>query len=328
MDLSFVKYTEEWEQRWDRFVLERSVNGTFLQSRRFLNYHPPGRFEDASFLVLQGSSIAAVVPGCSTTENAKRCFFSHKGSTFGGLIVAREKYNISFLEAVFPAFEDYLHSNGYECAYIKGTSDIFSEKSQELLDYYFFKQGYRSIKELSFYVDCESLDEDICVNWSSGRRRDFKYSLKNGLEFRRLLTDDELAAFYELLKANLARHGASPVHSLAELKEFRDERFPDTVDFYGVFFEEKLIAGSMLFYFGKDVLHTQYLAQDSEYSRLYTMNFLNYNLIKLAKDKGFKRFSFGISTEERGKVLNTGLAVFKEGFGTRFCNNRSYYKEF
>ena len=120
----------------------------------------------------------------------------------------------------------------------------------------------------------------------------------------------------------------APVHSLEELKEFRDSRFPEIVDFYGVFRDEELLAGSMLFYFDNKVLHTQYLAQRADAARLFVMNYLNYHLIELAKEKGFESFSFGISTEERGKVLNTGLAVFKEGFGTQFCNNRSFYKEF
>ena len=117
-----------------------------------------------------------------------------------------------------------------------------------------------------------------------------------------------------------------PVHSLTELIDFKNSRLVDVVDFYGVFYKEVMIAGAMLFYFGKEVLHTQYLAQDVSFSNLFTMNFLNYNLIKLAKDNGFNKFSFGISTENCGKTLNKGLAIFKEGFGTQFCNNRSYFK--
>ena len=83
----------------------------------------------------------------------------------------------------------------------------------------------------------------------------------------------------------------------------------------------------MLFYFEKQVLHTQYLAQNAAYAKMYPMNFLNLNLIELARKKGFARFSFGISTEERGQVLNKGLALFKEGFGCDFYSNRIFYKE-
>ena len=36
-------YTPADEAEWDRFVMHESGNGTFLQTRNFLNYHPAGR---------------------------------------------------------------------------------------------------------------------------------------------------------------------------------------------------------------------------------------------------------------------------------------------
>ena len=328
MTLSILRYSAEWEKKWDSFVLHSSANGTFLQTRRFLSYHPAERFTDASLLVLDGNNIVAVIPACEAIENGKRCFFSHRGSTFGGIVIDASRYNITTLQALFPLLEDYLRQAGYACAYFKPSSAVFCRKSPELMNYFFYQNGYREIDELSFVIDCGSLGDDITATWSSGRRRDYRYSLKNDLCFRRLNGDEELAAFYEILRENLSRHDAAPVHSLEELKEFRDSRFPEIVDLYGVFRDNELLAGSMLFYFDNKVLHTQYLAQRSDAARLFVMNYLNYHLIELAKGKGFETFSFGISTEERGRVLNTGLAVFKEGFGTQFCNNRSFYKEF
>ena len=44
-------YTPADEAEWDRFVMHESGNGTFLQTRNFLNYHPAGRFTDASLMV-------------------------------------------------------------------------------------------------------------------------------------------------------------------------------------------------------------------------------------------------------------------------------------
>lgn len=55
---------------------------------------------------------------------------------------------------------------------------------------------------------------------------------------------------------------------------------------------EKLVAGSMLFYFGRRVLHTQYLVQDADYSHLFTMNFLDHEMIALAKKKRFSVLFF------------------------------------
>lgn len=327
MNYEIVRYSDEWESKWDRFVFNKAANGTFLQTRKFLNYHPKNRFKDASLLIMQGSNIVAVIPACETNEDGRKCFFSHKGSTFGGILPDMNKYKISDLEEMFPLFENFLLGEGYDFVYIKNTSAVFAKTSPELLDYYYYKNGYKEIDELNFYIDCKAIESDITKSWSAGRRRDYRYSLENNLRFERLTKDSDIADFYRILKDSLLRHGVEPVHSLAELLDFKNVRLTDIVDFYGVFFNSTLIAGTMLFYFGKDVLHTQYLAQDVNYSGLFTMNFLNYSLIKLAKDNGFDKLSFGISTENQGIVLNKGLAVFKEGFGTQFCNNRSYYKD-
>lgn len=326
MNFETVRYSDGWGKKWDQFVLNKSANGTFLQTRNFLNYHPKDRFKDASLLVIQGSNIVAVIPACETSENGKKCFFSHKGSTFGGVILDINKYRITDLEELFTVFESFLIEDGYDCVYIKNTSAIFAKNSPELLDYFFYKNNYKEIDELSFYIDCRAIKSDITQSWTAGRRRDYRYSLKNSLRFERLIRDSDISCFYSILKDSLLRHGVEPVHSLAELFEFKYDRLSDIVDFYGVFYDNILVAGTMLFYFDKEVLHTQYLAQRMDYSYLFPMSFLIYNLIKFAKDNGFKKFSFGISTENQGKTLNKGLATFKEGFGTQFCNNRSYYK--
>ena len=83
-----LPYSHELESRWDRFVMENSMNGTFLQTRKFLNYHPEGRFRDASFFVEKSGIIVAIVPGC----NVDGKFVSHQGSTFGGPIIAKPYY--------------------------------------------------------------------------------------------------------------------------------------------------------------------------------------------------------------------------------------------
>ena len=328
MSLEMVKYEEKYADKWDRLVLNESVNGTFLQTRNFLNYHPEGRFQDASVLVMQGSNIVAVIPACDVEDEGKRCFFSHKGSTFGGIVIDRKKYNISILDELIPALDGYLIEEGFESAILKTTSAIFAERPMDLQDYYLFKNGYNQFDEISFYVDIKNAPTDLLSILSTSRRRDYRYSLKNDLQFKRLVTEKEIAEFYEILKKNLMKFDSKPVHTLDELLEFKNHRLSDVVDFYGVFLGDRMVAGTMLFYFADKVVHTQYLAQDLEYANLMLMNFMDYNLLELTREKNFDKFSFGISTEERGKVLNKGLALFKEGFGCNYCVNRSYVKTF
>lgn len=326
MALEIVKYEERYQAAWDQLAEHRSVNGTFLHTRKFLNYHPSGRFRDASLMVMQGNNLVAVIPACDTLDEGKRCFFSHPGSTYGGIVVEEKKYNLTTLSELVPLLDDYLKGEGYESVLLRCTPSLFSKRPVDLLDYFLFQHGYGQFDEVSCYVDLDRAPEDLTQLLSSSRRRDYRYSLQHGLELRHLDTDHQIRAFHQILSRNLEKFHTVPVHTAEELLEFRHHRLPDVCDFYGVYYQEKLVAGTMLFSFGKQVLHTQYLAQDPDCGRLYLMNFLNFQLIQLAREKGYSKFSFGISTEDRGKVLNKGLALFKEGFGCDFSINRSYTK--
>uniref|UniRef100_UPI00258526E4 GNAT family N-acetyltransferase n=1 Tax=Ruminococcus sp. TaxID=41978 RepID=UPI00258526E4 len=168
--------------------------------------------------------------------------------------------------------------------------------------------------------------EPLTSYWSAGKRRDYNTSLKQGLSFRELVKAEEVNMFLEILKQRLLTHDAKPVHTAEEIILLKEKHIPGLIRLYGVYLDDIMIAGTMLFSFNNEVLHTQYLAHDTRYSSLYPMNYLIYQVMKLAKDEGYRALSFGISTEAHGMVLNTGLASFKEGFGARYCNNRTYCK--
>ena len=326
LELSVNLYDRSMKEKWDDFVSHNSVNGTFQQTRNFLEYHG-NRFEDTSLIITKsGNTIVAVVPACTCIEEGKKVFYAHKGSTFGGIVIAGQFNNIEHMESIMDCLEEWFRDNGYSEVWLKCTSDIFAAGNSNLLYYFLFQRGYQSYDEISCYIDFDHYNEDILSNFSYGRRRDYKYSLKNDLLFREIDTEEEICSFYKILCDNLKKFDAVPVHSLEELLEFKQSRLTDIVEFYGVFLKEKMIAGSMVFNFDNRVFHTQYLAADQTCLKMYPMNFLDTNLIITAKERGFRYFSFGTSTGERGKVLNKPLAQFKEGFGTEFGLNKSFFK--
>lgn len=328
MNLTIEKFQAGLETKWDDFVLCRSVNGTFLQTRNFLNYHPKGRFEDASILIMNGTNIVAVIPAIKSNTNGKLTFFSHMGSTFGGIVLGQAAYNITYLEAIFPLLDAFFKSEGYDHVVMKSTSDLFSEKSMALLDYEYYRFGYNQYDEIAFYLKCGDIPEDGMAMMSSSRRRDCRYSLNNGFSLERLTTDEQIKTFYRILQVNLLKFDTIPVHSEKELLEFKNTRLQNVVRFYGVYESEQMVAGAMLFDFNHKILHTQYLACLPEYNRKFAMNYMDYNLIMIAKQEGFHCFSFGTSTGNHGKDLNLGLALYKEGFGCSYSVNRTYVKNY
>ncbi|MPN40684.1 hypothetical protein SDC9_188222 [bioreactor metagenome] len=88
-----------------------------------------------------------------------------------------------------------------------------------------------------------------------------------------------------------------------------------------------MIAGGMVFYFEQtNVAHTQYLAAKEEYATLSPSTFLYYGIIKEMKEKNICKLSWGISTEDKGKILNEGLIKSKEAYGSKYSLNRTFYK--
>lgn len=322
-------YEPSMEDRWDSFVLNNAYNGTFLQTRNFLNYHPVERFNDSSLVIFKGESeIAAVVPASVIEGEEGKIFLSHPGSTFGGLVIGESLYSIRNVGSMLDVLEEYLRDGGFSGARLKQSSQIFSAKSNDLLEYLFFQRGWNESKEISFVIDFNEYDPDVLSNFTSSRRRDFRYAAKNDLTFRELASDEEIESFYGLLCDNLQKYDAIPVHTLAELMEFKNSRLTENVAFYGVFAGDTLVAASMVFLFRNQVFHTQYLSASPDHLDLFPSNYLDTKLIEHARDAGFRFFSFGISTEENGKNLNESLAIFKEGFGTSYSNNKAFEKMF
>ena len=71
VDIRIEKYRAEYEKQWDQFIQEKSVNGTFLQERRFLNYHREDRFKDCSLLFFDKTNLIAVCPACEVLQDGK-----------------------------------------------------------------------------------------------------------------------------------------------------------------------------------------------------------------------------------------------------------------
>lgn len=325
-EIKIIKYDKTYENKWDRFVLNECANGTFLQTRNFLSYHPQGRFEDHSLLFVNGTTIVAVLPAHVESRKNTARFLSHQGSTFGGIVIGQNYCNVSYVERILDSFEEYIKEKGFNEIVLKQTSQLYQKKDSNLIDYFLYLNGYECSQELGYYIDFDEYNKDIISNFSSSRRRDYRYSLKNNFNFRQLQTEKEIQDFYNVLCDNYTKFHKTPVHTFEELLDFKYSRMPQNIDFYGVYLEDKLIAGGMVFLFANGIMHTQYLAVKQEHRDLFANEFLYTNIIKLAQQNNYKKLSFGTSTLEEGKVLNRNLALYKEGFGTKEYINFRYRK--
>jgi hypothetical protein len=126
----------------------------------------------------------------------------------------------------------------------------------------------------------------------------------------------EIPAFHALLVGVLrSQHDASPVHSLGEL-QLLVARFPEQIVLRTATLKGETVAGALVFRYGH-VWHTQYLASSEEGRAVGALDLVISQLIDEATVAGAEHLSFGISTEDEGRSLNTGLLWQKESYGAR-----------
>jgi hypothetical protein len=324
------KYQESDFSQWDDFVINKAVNGTFLQTRRFINYHPAGRFNDCSYIVEDSkNNIIAVCPGCLVLENDNLVYFSHKGSTFGGIIISKKAYaSASKVLDIISVLENEIKSDGCKKIIYKITPDLFSKVSSDLLEYCLDYHNYSMNMELNSYINYSDYSQNILSEFEQGKRTNVNNCLKAGLIVQKIETDEEIKKFYLILCHTLEKYERKPVHSYEELLLFRDTILPNECEFYGAFLDNEMIAGSMMFLFeDTKVAHTQYLCALHDYDKLSPMTFMYYSMIKAYQEKGYKYISFGITSEHDAHLLNFGLTRSKEAFGSKHSTNLIFEKK-
>jgi lipid II:glycine glycyltransferase (peptidoglycan interpeptide bridge formation enzyme) len=125
---------------------------------------------------------------------------------------------------------------------------------------------------------------------------------------------NNLNEIYDLIKITLENyHGVSPTHSFKELN-YLIRNFPNNIELFSAVAENKIFACAIVYKY-KEVWHTQYLASSELGRKIGALDSLLVLISDKAKDAGCTHLSFGISSENNGKVLNDGLFNYKQEFG-------------
>lgn len=308
----FIRYEAKDKSRWNDFVQE-ALNSNFLYHRNYLDYHAD-RFVDHSLLAFQGKKLKAVLP----LNESNGEFFSHQGITYGGWIVAK-RFSAEEYQELFKTLDEYTIQHGIKAITYKQKPSFFANHFNETESWVLWNEGWELFrKDLSFGFDLQHVP-----GFARDKRYRYNKSTRNDLRIDWKASSDE---FMALVKTNLVeRFGVDPVHTPEEVKMLQD-RFPKNIKTISVYQGDVFLGGTWLFE-DADFIHTQYLHTNDLGKELCAVEFLVQGLIERYSSK--KRwFSFGTSTEDGGKSLNTGLASFKEGFGAAGFVHDFYKKTF
>jgi hypothetical protein len=311
MALTVNRYSGHLQDRWDAFVWKAN-NGTLFHTRRFLGYHPAGRFEDHSLVFLEENATLALFPAALRTVEGRRVLSSHAGSSYGGFVYP-ENLSVRSAFDLVSALIEHCRAEGIEAIDMTLPPVIYHQRPSHYLDFALYKNGFTyrkreisSVIPLDFPVGC------ILDQFKPEARTAYRKSVKSGVTIRE---SDDFASFYPILKKNLnLRHNVSPTHTLEEIVRLKG-LFPDRIRLIGAFLSDVMTAGVVNFLCNDRVVLAFYISHDEAYQEVRPVNHLFYEIIKWSIENGYRFLDYGIFTVNEDP--NWGLGKFKESFGAR-----------
>lgn len=287
---------------WDAFI-DNSKNGTFMLKRDYMDYHSD-RFIDFSLMFYDDDKLVAVMPA-SLHGNEVR---SHGGLTYGG-VISDKKMTAGRMLELFDALKIFLKEHNIEKLLYKRVPAIYHRyPSDEDLYALFRNHAIISRRDISTCI----LMEDK-INFNERRKRNIKKALKAQLT---VTQSYDFQGYITLVNEVLQQyHDARAVHSGDEL-ELLASRFPDIIKLYiASNNQNEMLAGVVIFDTNQTV-HTQYIASSSIGRNVGALDLImDYLINNYSMNKKF--FDFGISNENEGWTLNSGLVTQKQEFGGR-----------
>ena len=274
-----------------------------------MEYHND-RFVDHSLMFFEGNRLLAVLPA----SIKKNQLYSHAGLTFGGLLYTA-KLGVCDVMDIFDCLISYLQKNHFKGLTYKLIPSIFHKLPTEEDLFALYKVGARVVKrELSTAVSFENQ-----IKFSKGKREGVKKAIKHNLSFRESTDFEKLFEIGRQIMKD--RHDLAPVHNGHEM-EYLKSIFPENIKMFEVSNDNEMLACTLIYDYGQTI-HTQYMYNTDQGLSCGALDFLMDQVMQKYQDN--KKFlSFGISTEDGGKKLNTGLQRQKEMFGGRSILHDTY----
>jgi hypothetical protein len=298
-------FNKDLADDWDSFC-NHCIQGTFLHTQRFISYHGL-KYRDRSLVIKKRNNIIGLFPAAEQLGD-NQIIESHPGITYGGLLHSGALMGENAIHALQGIAIEYANL-GYKRLIYKAVPKVYHQAPCDDDLYALFRQGASRVRaDLSSAInlaDRHSISKrrERCLN----KAKKTGASVIHGINL--------LSELWKVLEENLSkRHGAKPVHSLSEIIKLA-RLFPDEIKCTCALFGNEIIAGVVTFR-TKTCMHAQYIASNQCGYDLSALDLIFHYLITEAAEQKKQWFDFGISNENEGKVLNTGLYNFKTEFGS------------
>lgn len=293
-------YTPADRVTWNQFVAE-SRNATFLFRREYMEYHAD-RFTDGSLMAYLNGKLSAMLPA----SVADGVLSSHGGLTYGGWILPRNRIDGTDVLALFNHWVDYSRSRGLKKLIYKPLPYIFA--------LYPTQEDLFALTQTGFKADSVRLSSAISMAhrrpFNVSKRRQLRDTLREGLTVKE---SNDFETYWTVLTDCLRdRHGATPVHSCAEIKMLATA-LPGCIRLFTVEDTDGVQAGAVIFDTGV-CAHCQYIASTPRGRDHNMLTLLFHHLIEHQFPHA-SYFDFGTSNYPDTGLINAGLLRQKFSLG-------------
>jgi hypothetical protein len=295
---------EGLDPEWDRFVWD-SPGGTIFHTLRFLDYHPPGRFDFVHLALKDQGRLICVIPGGSVVRRGRNHYRSPVGASFGGFVFADDVDLQTVFEAI-GAFTDYARASGFEAIEIDLAPACYFRYGVAALGFAMTSSGFRMLaREATAVVPLGGVELPALA---PALRRNVRKARQSGVSVR---TGGDIKAFHDILTANLAAKGAAPTHTVAELERLL-YLLPERIRLFEAWLNNRVVGGCLCLMCNSRAALAFYICDDPDLREFRITECVLHSAVAWFKGQGYGYLDLGtISTD--GEV-NWGLARFKSKF--------------
>lgn len=292
---------------WEDFVLARP-EANFLQSWNWGEFHLALGHKINRVGFYQGQKLIGVM--LSVVEVAKRARYL--------IVPAGPLINWDDQEVV-DSFKDAIVSQAKNnnCSFIRVRPQILDTSENQKL---FYTLGFRSAPmhlhaELTHQLDIAKSEEELLANMRKTTRYEIKQAQKQGINIETSYDPKAIKDFYDLQMITAKRQGFIPFTEKFLQVQFETFVQENQCMLYTAWLDKIKLAQAMIIFYGQEADY--HYGASSEEGRKYPGAYLiQWEAIKEAKSRGFKRYNFwGVAPEGEKSHRFYGVSVFKRGFG-------------
>lgn len=191
--------------------------------------------------------------------------------------------NVSDYEKLNEEYNVYCCQNHYICEFVR--FELFDDYVMHY-DGEFESKTHNVIRNLDMDMDA------IWMDFKQKVRKNVKRAKQNGLKLIAENTDEHLKEFLEIYYSTMDRNAAERNYYFSEDFFHNMISMKDNIMMFYVLFEKKVISAELVI-FGADNCYSYLGGTLRDYFDLRPNDFLKYEIIKWAKEKGLKNFVLG-----------------------------------